>query len=153
MTGFRHGTDERDETETVAQMLNKVNSCQEAVVDADDADKELESLENKAFYFHTHIPTDKKTHVVTAKMTGVKKNCLAHSGTKGTKVPTNGSGVSWPALIVILVILIALGAAGGFVWYQRVRNDMRHRVQSILEQYQPLEEISGKDESETAAML
>lgn len=146
-------TDERDETETVAQMLNKVNSCQEAVVDADDADKELESLENKAFYFHTHIPTDKKTHVVTAKMTGVKKNCLAHSGTKGTNVPTNGSGVSWPALIVILVILIALGAAGGFVWYQRVRNDMRHRVQSILEQYQPLEEISGKDESETAAML
>merc|ERR1712167_362588 len=119
----------------------------------DGADKELESLENKAFYFHTHIPTDKKTHVVTAKMTGVKKNCLAHSGTKGTNVPTNGSGVSWPALIVILVILIALGAAGGFVWYQRLRNDMRHRVQSILEQYQPLEEISGKDESETAAML
>jgi len=137
-------TDEKDETETVAQMLHKVNSCEEAVVTANEADKEIESLENKAFYFHTHVPTDEKTHVVTAMMKNVRKSCKAHNQAKG---------VSWPALIAIILVLLALGAAGGFVWYKRVRNDMRQRVQSILEQYQPLEEISGKDESETAAML
>jgi len=159
-------TDEKDETESVAQMLNKVNSCQEAVVSADEADKEVESLENKAFYFHTHVTTDKKTHVVTATMKNVRKTCKAHNGAKGSNAPGQGSnapgqekspsgafGVSWPALVGVIIFLIALGAAGGFVWYQRVRNDMRERVQSILEQYQPLEEISGKDESETAAML
>ena len=138
-------------------MLNKVNSCQEAVVSADEADKEVESLENKAFYFHTHVTTDKKTHVVTATMKNVRKTCKAHNGAKGSNVPGQGKtgafGVSWPALVGVIIFLIALGAAGGFVWYQRVRNDMRERVQSILEQYQPLEEISGKDESETAAML
>jgi len=147
LTGLKcgRGTDKEDETKNVAQLLSKVNSCEDAVTSADNADKEVKDLENKAFYFHTHIPSDKKTHKVTATMTNVENTCDSQK--------EESKGVSWLALIIVIVSLIALGTGAGFVWYRRVRNDMRERVQNILEQYQPLEEISGKDESETAAML
>merc|ERR1712054_760760 len=48
-------TDQKDETETVAQLLNKVGSCEQNVVTAASASKEVQSLEGKAFYFHTHV--------------------------------------------------------------------------------------------------
>ena len=78
------------------------------------------------------------------------KHCRRHCQKGGSK----GGGVSVIAFVVVILLVLAAGGGGGFVWYRRVRNDMKDQVQSILAQYQPLEEIvKGRDESETAAML
>ena len=144
-------TDQMDETETVTQMLNRVNTCQGDSQNAADASKELDSLAGKAFYFHTYVRETHVIHVVTAKISNPTKACLAHDGVKGG---SKGGGVSVIAFVVVILLVLAAGGGGGFVWYRRVRNDMKDQVQSILAQYQPLEEIvKGRDESETAAML
>merc|ERR1711988_731606 len=143
-------TDEKDETETVAQLLNKVGSCEQNVVTAASASKEVQSLEGKAFYFHTHVTNDGVTHVITARMSNLQKDCKALGGAKGQST----QGVSVGVVITIVVLLLVVIGATGFLWYRRVRNDMQMQVQSILAQYQPLEEMnSKKDESDTAPML
>lgn len=143
-------TDQMDETETVTQMLNRVNTCQGDSQNVADASKELDSLSGKAFFFHTYVQETGVIHVVTAKISNPTKACLAHDGVKGG----SKGGVSVVAFVVVILLVLAAGGAGGFVWYTRVRNDMKDQVQSILAQYQPLEEIvKGRDESETAAML
>ena len=143
-------TDEKDETETVAQLLNKVGSCEQNVVTAASASKEVQSLEGKAFYFHTHVTNDGVTHVITARMSNLQKDCKALGGAKGQSI----QGVSVGVVITIVVLLLVVIGATGFLWYRRVRNDMQMQVQSILAQYQPLEEMnSKKDESDTAPML
>merc|ERR1712054_527122 len=143
-------TDEKDETETVAQLLNKVGSCEQNVVTAASASKEVQSLEGKAFYFHTHVTNDGVTHVITARMSNLQKDCKALGGAKGQSI----QGVSVGVVITIVVLLLVVIGATGFLWYRRVRNDMQMQVQSILAQYQPLEEMnSKKDESDAAPML
>merc|ERR1712100_544686 len=143
-------TDEKDETETVTQLLNRVSSCEQNVVTAESASKEVQSLEGKAFYFHTHVTNDGVTHVITARMSNLQKDCKALVGVKGQ----SNQGVSIGVVIAIVVILLVVIGATGFLWYRRVRNDMQMQVQSILAQYQPLEEMnSKKDESDTAPML
>jgi len=140
-------TDEVDETESVAQLLNRVSSCEQNVVSAASASKEVASLEGKAFYFHTHVTNDGTTHVITARMSDLKKDCKALGGVKG-------SSLVW-IIVIVFVVLLAIIGISGFVWYKRVRNDMQMQVQSILAQYQPLDEMNskGKDESDTAPML
>ncbi len=143
-------TDEVDETESVAQLLHRVSSCEQNVVTAESASKEVTSLEGKPFYFHTHVTNDGVTHVITARMSGLSKDCKALGGAKGA----SPQGVSVGVVILIVVLLLVVIGASGFVWYRRVRQDMQMQVQSILAQYQPLEEMnSKKDESDTAPML
>ena len=75
-------TDEVDETESVAQLLHRVSSCEQNVVTAESASKEVTSLEGKPFYFHTHVTNDGMTHVITARMSGLSKDCKALGGAK-----------------------------------------------------------------------
>ena len=143
-------TDEVDETESIAQLLHRVSSCEQNVVTAESASKEVTSLEGKPFHFHTHVTNDGVTHEVTARMSGLSKDCKALGPAKGS----SPQGVSVGVVILIVVLLLVVIGASGFVWYRRVRQDMQMQVQSILAQYQPLEEMnSKKDESDTAPML
>lgn len=143
-------SDKVDETETVTQLLNKVNKCEQDVESATEASKELDSLSGRTFYFHNYVQATGITHVIAAKISNPTKGCDAHGGAKG-----KAGGVSVVVFVIVVLALVAGGIAGGLVWYNRVRNDMKDQVQSILAQYQPLEEIAskGRDESETAAML
>jgi hypothetical protein len=140
-------TNEVDETESVAQLLNRVSSCEQNVVSAASASKEVKSLEGKAFYFHTHVTNDGVTHVITARMSNLKKDCKALGGVKG-------EAYIWIVILCVVLVLALIGVSG-FIWYRRVRNDMQMQVQSILAQYQPLDEMNnkGKDESDTSPML
>merc|ERR1711975_88752 len=92
-------TDEVYETESVAQLLNRVSSCEQNVVSAASASKEVASLEGKAFYFHTHVTNDRVTHVITARMSDLQKDCKALGGAKGQSI----QGVSVGVVITIVV--------------------------------------------------